>query len=127
MSTTPAAAPGGLCDFQYRLVWEIDHVGRGRAPLGEVFGGVGITHQDRVVPAGEGAVQRGADAGIGLGAGDDQAADAALRELALEIGVLERVAVLLVDQRFGLSALELVDVLPLIAPRGRSSECAAPR
>ena len=78
-----------------------------------------VADEDRVVAAGEGAVQRRADAGVGLGAGDDEAADAARRQLGLEVGVLERVAIALVDERLGVVALQLVDVLPLVAALGQ--------
>jgi hypothetical protein len=43
-------------------------------------------------------MNRGADARVGLGAGHDQPADSSLRELGLERGVLERVAVFLVHE-----------------------------
>ena len=81
-----------------------------------------------VVAAGEGAVQGGADAGVGLGAGDDEPADAEVGQHALEVGVLEGVAVALVDQRLGLVGRELGDDLPARRCRGTCSRrSAAPR
>jgi len=79
---------------------------------------VGVADQDGVVAAGEGAVQRRADAGVGLGTGDHEPSDVARGQLRLQVGVLERVAVALMDQRLRVAALQLVDVLPLVAALG---------
>src|SRR6185295_7537674 len=76
-----------------------DHlVGGGCAVRRQVFGGVGVGDQGGVVAAGEGAVQRGADARVGLGARDEQVAHVPVGQDGLEVGGLERVAVFLVDQ-----------------------------
>ena len=57
-------------------------------------------------------MQGGADALLGLCAGDDEPTDAALGEPLLEVGLLERVRVLLVDQRLGLVAGQLETMAP---------------
>ena len=49
---------------------------------------------------------------------DDEPADAPLRELGLQGGVLEGVAVALVHERLGLLALQLGHVLPAVAVLG---------
>src|SRR5580704_6619027 len=49
-----------------------DLVRRGRTPLGLVLRGVRVADQYRVVASGEGSMERGADAGVGLRADDDQ-------------------------------------------------------
>ena len=46
-------------------------------------------------------MERRADAGAGLRADDDEPADAEARQHGLELGVLERVAVALFDERLG--------------------------
>src|SRR5690349_9935426 len=56
----------------------VDDLVRGRcAPGAEVLSGVGIADERRVVPAHDRAVQRRSDAFVGLGADDDEVADAA--------------------------------------------------
>ena len=55
------------------------HVGRWRAPLGEVLGGVCVADEGRVVAPHQGSVERRADARVGLRAGDDEAPDAERR------------------------------------------------
>ena len=114
MSTTAAVRPGAECPDQYMLVCEITMSGRG-TPLGEVLSGVRVADQDGVVAAGDRTVQSRTNAFVGLGAGDDESADSARSQLRLEVGVLERVAVPLVDDRFRPVLLELLDVLPLLA------------
>ena len=51
----------------------------GESVLGEVLGGVRVTDEDRVVAARERAVDRRADAGIGLRPGDDEPSDSRWR------------------------------------------------
>ena len=102
-----------------------DLVRRRRAVLAQVLGRVRVADQRHVVAADEGAMEGGADALVGLGAGHDQAPDAGLGEDLLEVGVLEGVAVALVHERLGVLACELRDVLPArrCPSPGRSSEC----
>ena len=76
---------------------------RRRAPLGQVLGRVRVADQRGVVAARERAVQRRADARVGLRAGDDEPPDAEAGQDGLEVGVLERVAVALLDERLGSS------------------------
>ena len=106
------------------LVWAITLSAGGR-PYSEKSSVVCASlTSDGVVAAGERAVDRRSDAGVGLRAGDDEPTHTALGELGLQGGVLERVAVLLVHQRLGLLALQLRHVLPAVAALGKwSSEC----
>src|SRR5215207_2026611 len=92
-----------------------DRLGRTdrEAPLAHVLGCVRVGDQCGVVPAHQGTVQGAADALLGLGTGDNQPADAALGEPLLEVGVLEGVGVLLVDQRLVVQPDQLGRVLPL--------------
>jgi uncharacterized protein len=93
-----------------------DHLLRGRHPrLGDVVRGVRVAHQRHVVPAGEAAVQRRPDARVGLRPGDDKVPDPAVGEDLLKPGVLERVAVVLVDERLAIVAGELRHEPPLRA------------
>ena len=95
-----------------------DHLsGRRRAPLGLVRGRVRVADQGRVVAADQRPVQRRADARVGLRAGNDEPPDAEALELGREGRVLERVAVLLVDDRLVLAGSKLGDDLPPLAPR----------
>ena len=57
-----------------------DLLRRRRPPRGQVLGRVRVADERRVVAADERAVERRADAGVGLRAGDDEPADAALGE-----------------------------------------------
>src|SRR5436190_19212468 len=90
-----------------------------RAPLGEVLGGMGVADEGGVVAAGEGAVERRPHARIRLRPRDDQPTHAPGRQLRLERGVLEGVAVALVDDRLTVVHLQLRHVLPLLAALGQ--------
>jgi len=70
----------------------------------------------RVVPPDERAVQRGADARVGLGADDDESPDSEARQHGLEGGVLEGVTVVLLDERLGIARSQLGDDPPVVAP-----------
>src|SRR6478672_4917690 len=93
-----------------------DLVRRRGAPLAEVLRRMRVAHQGRVVAADEGAVQGGANALVGLCAGDDYAPDAAFGEDGLEVGGLEGVAVALRDEGLAVAALQLGHVLPRLTP-----------
>ena len=68
-----------------------DHGFGGRcAPFALVFGRVRIADQRHVVPAGQRAVDRRADAGVGLCADDDKMADARRGEVLILRGIQER-------------------------------------
>jgi energy-coupling factor transporter ATP-binding protein EcfA2 len=96
-----------------------DHqAGRRRAPLRQVFRRVRIAHQCRVISPHHRAVQGGADALVGLRAGDHEPADAEVIEHALQRGVVERVAVGLRDERLGLGGLQLGHDAPRFAAQG---------
>ena len=92
-----------------------DHLlGWRRPPLALVLGGVGVLDERDVVAAHERTVDRRADAGVSLRAGNHQPSDACLGEHVLEVGVLEGVSVRLVHERLRLVPLQLRDVLPLL-------------
>ena len=76
---------------------------------------VGVADQGRVVPPDERAVQRRADARIGLSADDDEAPDSEARQHRLQGGVLEGVAVALRDERLGVARSQLGDDPPGLA------------
>ena len=78
-----------------------DLLRRRRAPGRLVLRRVGVADEGRVVPPGERAVERRADARIGLCADDDESSDSETRQHVLEGGVLEGVAVVLLDERLG--------------------------
>src|SRR5437867_2807247 len=80
-------------------------VGCGGAPLSEVFGRVSIADKRRVVASDDRAVECGPNAFVGLRPGDDQVPYLALGEHGLEVGLLEGVAVPLVDHRLRLFLL----------------------
>src|SRR5262249_19049271 len=61
-------------------------------------------------------VQCRANARVCLGADDDKMPDAQTGEHALEISAVERIMEVLLDERLGLTTLELGDDLPLVAP-----------
>ena len=90
-------------------------VRRGRPPLRQVLGGVCVADEGRVVPLHDGAVQRRADARVGLCADDDESPDSEIRQHRLEVGVFERVAVVLLDKRLGVVRGQLGDDLPVVA------------
>ena len=77
---------------------------------------MGVADEDRVVASGERAVERRADARIGLRADDDEPPDSEARQHGLERGVLEGVAVVLLDERLGVARRQLGDDPPLVAP-----------
>lgn len=83
-----------------------DLLGWRRAPLALVRCGVGVFDEGHVVAAREGAVDGGADADVGLRAGDDQVPDTGVGEGPVEVGVLEGVAVGLGDERFVLATFQ---------------------
>jgi hypothetical protein len=64
-------------------------------------------------------VERGADAGVGLGPDHDQPPDAKARQHGLQGGVLEGVVIVLLDQRLGVVRGQLGDDPPLVAPPGQ--------
>ena len=73
---------------------------------------VSVTDEQRVVPSRQGAVQRGADAPIGLGAYHDQPPNPKTGQYGLKRCVLEGVAVVLLDQRLGVAGDQLGHDLP---------------
>ncbi|KQP27932.1 hypothetical protein ASF38_03720 [Aeromicrobium sp. Leaf272] len=81
---------------------------------------MGVADERDVVAAHERPVQRGADARIGLGAGDDDSPRAAFGQDRLELGGLEGVAVVLVHHRLAGTWLELGDDLPPLGARRRT-------
>jgi hypothetical protein len=95
-----------------------DFVGRRRAPLAEVLGGVGITDQCRVVGPDDRCVRCGPDAFIGLCPGDDQVPYRALGKHGLQLGVLEGIGVALVDDRLRFLLGEFGNVAPAVAAFG---------
>jgi len=76
---------------------------------------VSVAHERRVIAPGERAVERRANALIGLRAHDDESADTEARQHGLECGLLERVAIALLYQRLGVVRRQLGDDLPLLA------------
>ncbi len=93
-----------------------DLVWRRRPPCRLVPRRVGVADQGRVVPPDERAVQRRADARIGLCASDDEPPDFEARQHGLEGGVLEGVAVALIDERLGVARSQFGDDPPVLAP-----------
>jgi hypothetical protein len=79
---------------------------------------VRVGHKRRVVATHERAVQRAPHAGVGLGTGHDEVTDLPLGQKVLELGLLEGVAVVLVDEGLAVVALQLVDVLPTVGALG---------
>ena len=79
---------------------------------------MGVADEGRVVPPDERAVERRADARIGLCADDQESPDAEAREHGLELGVLEGVAVVLLDERLGLVRSQFGDDPPVVALPG---------
>ena len=97
---------------------------RRRTPRRLVFGRVGVAHKGRVVPSDKCPVERRADARIRLGADDDEAPDPEPRQDGLERGVLERVAVVLLDERLGVARVSSGTIRQPSLPRTIcSSEC----
>ena len=92
-----------------------DLVRRGRPPFGLVLGCVGVADQGRVVSPGERAVECRADAGVGLGADDDEAPHAEARQHGLEGGGLEGIAIVLLDQRLAVARRQLRNDPPGVA------------
>ncbi len=93
-----------------------DLVRRRRPPWRLVLGRVGVADQGRVVSPDERAVERGADARIGLNADDHESPDSEARQHGLEGGVLEGVAVVLLDERLGAARSQLGDDPPVVTP-----------
>jgi glycerate kinase len=87
----------------------------GRAPLRLVLGRVGVADQHRVVAAHQGAVQRRPDARVGLRPGHQQPPDLEAGQHLLEPGVLEGVAVGLLDRRLARVRRQLRDDPPAVA------------
>jgi hypothetical protein len=77
---------------------------------------VGVADKRRVVSSGERAVERRANARIGLCADDHESPDSEARQHGLEDGVLEGVAVALLDERLGVARAQLGDDPPVVAP-----------
>jgi hypothetical protein len=77
---------------------------------------VGVADEGRVVAPDQRAVERRADARIGLCADDDESPDPEARQHALEGGVLEGVAVALLDEGLGVAGIQLGDDPPGVAP-----------
>ena len=111
--------------------------GGGAPHGGQVLRRVGVADEGRVVPSGERAVERRADARVGLRADDDEPPDSEVRQHGLEGGVLEGVAVALLDERLGVVRAQLGNDLPFVAalreplrrsagPRRRAPLPAAP-
>ena len=80
---------------------------------------MGVADQDRVVAPDDCAVQRRANALVGLGTGDDQAPDAQTGQDSFQAGVLEGVRETFGDDRLVIVRLEFGDDLPVIASRGQ--------
>jgi hypothetical protein len=76
---------------------------------------VGVADERRVVSL-TNAVQRRADARVSLCTDDDESADLEAGQYGLEGGVLEGVAVVLLDERLGVVRRQLRDDLPGVAP-----------
>jgi hypothetical protein len=76
---------------------------------------VGVADQGRVVPPDERAVERRADARIGLCTDDDESPDPKARQHGLEGGVLKGVAIVLLDERLGVVRGQLADNPPVVA------------
>ena len=124
VSVTAAVRPGAVLVPPVEVRVRDDLVRRRRAPVALVLGRVRVTDERHVVAARERAVDRGADAGVGLRAGDDEVSDAGPGEHLLQVGGLEGVAERLLHQRFGIPARQLRDVLPGSLPCSScSSEC----
>jgi len=79
---------------------------------------VGIADENRVVSPDERAVKCRADAGIGLCTDDEESSDSEARQHGFEVGILERIAVLLIDVRLGVDRSQFGDDLPRVAPYG---------
>jgi hypothetical protein len=79
---------------------------------------VSVADQGRVVSPDERAVQRRTDARIRLSADDDEAPDSEARQHGLQGGVLEGVAVALLDERLGVARRQLGDDPPVVTSRG---------
>ena len=109
VSVTAASPPRGRLVAPVPVRVGDDLVRRWGAPRGLVVRGVRVSHEGDVVAADEGPVDRGAYAGVGLRARDDEMADPRLGEDPLQLGGLEGVAVVLVDERLGVLA-RLLDV-----------------
>ena len=95
-----------------------DVAGRRRTPGALVAGGVRVADQRHVVPAREGAVDRGPDADVRLGPRDHQAADAGLGQHLLQVRGFEGVAERLVHERLRVGARQLRHELPGLAVAG---------
>src|ERR1700730_3355900 len=90
--------------------------GGGAPPCRPCLRRVGIADKGRVVPPDERAMKRRADARIALCADDDKSPDSEARQHGLEGGVLEGVAVVLLDERLGVARSQLGDDPPPVAP-----------
>ena len=96
-----------------------DLVRRRRPPCRLIPRRVGVVDQGRVVAPDERAVERRADARVGLRADDDEPPDSQARQHGLQGGVLEGVAVVLLDQRLGVVRSQFGDDPPVVAPSGQ--------
>src|SRR5215467_16197714 len=91
-----------------------DLVRRRRSPRRQVLGRVSVADQSYVVPTGERAVQRRADALICLRTNKENPPDFQSRQDVLEGGVLERVGVGLMDDRLRRRGSKLRNDLPAV-------------
>jgi hypothetical protein len=77
---------------------------------------VGVADKGRVISPDERAVERRADARIGLGADDNESPNTEARQHGLKGGVLEGIALVLLDERLGAARSQLRDDPPAVAP-----------
>jgi hypothetical protein len=91
-----------------------DLVRRRRSPCRAVLRRVGVTDKGYVVPPDERAVDRRADASIGLCANDDELPDTEAQQHGLKGSVLEGVTVVLFEKRFGVARYQLRDDPPVV-------------
>ena len=105
-SRRPSSRPSRPC-ARSRLVAPVqvrvrnDLIRRRRSPRRHVIRRVGVADKSRVVAPDERAVERRADARIRLCTDHEQSSDLEAREHGLQGGVLEGVAVALLDERLG--------------------------
>jgi hypothetical protein len=76
---------------------------------------VGIPDKCCVVASRERTVKRRADTRVGLGSDHHEPPDAQVRQHGFECGVFERVAIVLFDERFGLTGRQFLDDPPAVA------------
>lgn len=112
---------GGLSDTTLKLPVEVRVVNhlldRWCTPLRLVAGGVCVGDERDVVAAGETAVDGGADAGVGLGTGDNDMPDAEILQNLVQDRPLEGIPVGLRDQTIPVFLLQFRDEFPLVGVR----------